>query len=56
MGVESKASVVGPNGQAHDHPNLYITDASIFAGSGGGESPSLTIAALALRAVDAAIG
>lgn len=56
MGTDANASVVGATCQAHDHPNLYITDASVFAGSGGGESPSLTIAALALRAVDAATG
>ncbi|HLT25615.1 MAG TPA: GMC oxidoreductase, partial [Zeimonas sp.] len=33
--------------------NLYIADASVFPSSGGGESPSLTIEALAIRAADA---
>jgi choline dehydrogenase-like flavoprotein len=53
MGTDSSASVVDPLGRAHDHPNLWITDASTFPSSGGGESPSLTIMALALRAADA---
>lgn len=53
MGMDSTTSVVDPLGRAHDHPNLWITDASTFPSSGGGESPSLTIMALALRAADA---
>jgi len=52
MGVDSKSSVVDVNCRSHDHSNLYITDASIFPSSGGGESPSLTIEALAVRAAD----
>ncbi len=56
MGTDRAASVVDPLGRAHDHPNLWITDASIFPTSGGGESPSMTIMALALRAADAITG
>ncbi len=56
MGADSATSVVDPVGRSHDHSNLWITDASIFPTSGGGESPSLTIMALALRAADAVAG
>ena len=53
MGNEPKNSVVDAFGKSHAHDNLFITDASIFPSSGGGESPSLTIAALAIRTADA---
>lgn len=56
MGGDAGRSVVGPDARAHDHPNLWIADASIFPTSGGGESPSLTIMALAIRAADAITG
>lgn len=56
MGSDSRTSVVDANCRSHDHPNLYITDASVFPSSGGGESPSLTIHALAARAADAIVG
>jgi choline dehydrogenase-like flavoprotein len=49
MGRDSATSVTDAWGRAHDHDNLYIADASVFPSSGGGESPSLTISALALR-------
>lgn len=52
MGVDSRTSVVNADGQSHDHTNLYITDASVFPSTGGGESPSLTIHALAVRTAD----
>lgn len=54
MGTDPATSVTDPMGRAHGHPNLWIADASLFPGSGGGESPSLTIMALALRAAGAA--
>ncbi|HWS76534.1 MAG TPA: GMC oxidoreductase, partial [Quisquiliibacterium sp.] len=38
-----------PAGCAHAWRNLYVADASVFPSSGGGESPSLTIEALAIR-------
>ena len=52
MGPDPATSVVDPYCRSHRWRNLLITDASLFPSSGGGESPSLTISALALRAVD----
>ncbi|WP_297527118.1 GMC oxidoreductase [Thiohalobacter sp.] len=49
MGTDPGTSVVDANGRSHRWKNLYIADASLFPSSGGGESPALTIAALALR-------
>lgn len=49
MGIDSINSVTDRFGRSHDHPNLWIADASLFPSSGGGEGPSLTIQALALR-------
>lgn len=48
MGDDPQKSVVDRNLKAHDHPNLYIVDASVFVTSGGAQ-PSQTIMALALR-------
>lgn len=50
MGKGSQDSVVDPYCRSHRWRNLFIVDASVFPSSGGGESPSLTIEALALRA------
>ncbi|HAV14612.1 MAG TPA: GMC family oxidoreductase [Opitutae bacterium] len=50
MGSDAEHSVVDSYGRSHRWKNLTIMDASIFPSSGGGESPSLTIEALALRA------
>lgn len=52
MGYSAQDSVVDPWGRSHRWPNLFITDASLFPSTGGGESPGLTIQALALRAAD----
>lgn len=52
MGADSATSVVNGEERSHDHLNLYIADGSIMPGSGGGEAPSLTIQALAVRMVD----
>ncbi len=52
MGNDSADSVTNPWGRTHDHANLWIADASLFPASGGGEAPSLTIQALALRAAE----
>lgn len=49
MGVEPGASVVNRDCQSHRWRNLFVVDASVFPSSGGGESPSLTIEALAIR-------
>ncbi|MDX1739469.1 MAG: GMC family oxidoreductase, partial [Alphaproteobacteria bacterium] len=50
MGDNPKTSVVDPSCRSHRWNNLYIMDASVFPSSGGGESPGLTIQAIALRA------
>jgi choline dehydrogenase-like flavoprotein len=52
MGSKDDTSVVDADGQAHAWRNLFIADASVFPSSGGGESPSLTIEALAIRSAD----
>ncbi len=52
MGKDPKTSVLGGDGRVHGWQNLLVCDASAFPSSGGGESPSLTIQALSLRAVD----
>ena len=53
MGTSSQHSVVDTQGRSHEHPNLYIADASVSPLTGGGESLSLTIEALAVRTADA---
>jgi choline dehydrogenase-like flavoprotein len=52
MGNDPEQSVVNKSLRSHRWKNLYITDASVFPSSGGGEAPSLTIEALAIRAGD----
>jgi choline dehydrogenase-like flavoprotein len=52
MGANPASSVVNANGRSHRWRNLWITDASVFPSSGGGEAPSLTIQALALRTAE----
>ena len=49
MGADPATSVVDVNLKAHDLENLYIVDASVLPTSAA-VNPSLTIAALALRA------
>jgi choline dehydrogenase-like flavoprotein len=49
MGADPSASVVDPNLRAHDLDNLYVVDASVLPTSAA-VNPSLTVAALALRA------
>ncbi|MEN8259969.1 MAG: GMC family oxidoreductase [Pseudomonadota bacterium] len=53
LGRDAEESVVNPNGRSHRWKNLYIADTSVFPSSGGGEAPSLTVEALALRTVEA---
>jgi choline dehydrogenase-like flavoprotein len=52
MGRDPEASVVDRYGRSHRWRNLFVTDASVFPTSGGGEAPSLTIEALAIRSAD----
>jgi choline dehydrogenase-like flavoprotein len=49
MGADPATSVVNADARSHRWRNLWITDASVFPSSGGGEAPSLTIHALSLR-------
>ncbi len=49
MGTDPGHSVVDGYCRSHRWRNLFIVDASVFPSSGGGESPSLTIEALAIR-------
>jgi choline dehydrogenase-like flavoprotein len=52
MGLHAESSVVDPYGRCHDVRNLFIADASVLPGQGAGDSPSLTIQALALRTAE----
>ena len=51
MGVNPADSVVSADHRAHDVPNLFIADASVFPTSGG-VNPANTVQALALRCAD----
>lgn len=51
MGKHPSRSVVNSYGRAHDVPNLFIADGSIFV-TGGSANPTSTIAALALRVAE----
>ena len=51
MGTDPDASVIGPDGQAHDVPGLYIADGSVFPSSLS-VNPALTIMAVSLRTAD----
>ena len=53
MGRTPETSVVDRFGAVHGHPNLVIADASVLVTQGAGDSPSLTLQALALRAAEA---
>lgn len=48
MGDDPATSVVNKYGQAHEVPNLFVADGSVFPTSGA-ENPTLTISALAIR-------
>jgi len=48
MGTDAATSAVNPFCRSHDHPNLFITDASVLPTSAA-VNPALTVAALALR-------
>jgi choline dehydrogenase-like flavoprotein len=51
MGTDPDESVVNPDLRTHDLENLYIVSSSVFV-TGGVLPPTLTIAALSLRAAD----
>ena len=50
MGVDPRQSVVTPDQRSHDHANLFLLGSGVFP-TGAASNPTLTIAALALRAV-----
>jgi choline dehydrogenase-like flavoprotein len=52
MGRDPARSVVDASGAVHGLPNLVIADASVLVTEGAGDSPSLTIQALALRSAE----
>lgn len=52
MGRDPAKSVTDAYGRCHDLSNLYIADASLLVSQGAGDSPSLTIQALALRTAE----
>jgi len=51
MGMDPRASVVGPSYRCHDVESLYVCDGSVMPGSLG-VNPQLTIMAMALRAAE----
>ena len=51
MGTDPASSVVNPRLRTHDVENLHIASSSVFV-TGGAMNPTLTIAALALKAAD----
>jgi len=55
MGHDARSAVVDADLRAFDHPNLFIEGSAVFP-TCGAANPTLTIAALALRSVDAIRG
>ena len=51
MGSDPRSSIVDATCRAHDVPNLYVVDASVFPSSSE-KNPTLTIMALASRTAD----
>ena len=51
MGTDPEESVVDARLRTHDLSNLWLVGSSVFP-TGGAMNPTLTIAALALRASD----
>jgi len=52
MGRDPRASVADADGISHEVPNLAFADGSLLPSSGSGDSPSLTIMAMAVRTAD----
>jgi choline dehydrogenase-like flavoprotein len=55
MSENPRDGVVNKFGQAHDVPNLFVSDGSVFT-TGAAENPTLTIVALAIRQAEAMEG
>ena len=51
MGSDPNSSMVDRDLRSHDHPNLFILGSAVFP-TAATANPTLTIAALSLRAVD----
>jgi choline dehydrogenase-like flavoprotein len=51
MSADPQDGVVDAFGRAHDVPNLYVSDGSVFT-TGAAANPTLTIVALAIRQAD----
>jgi choline dehydrogenase-like flavoprotein len=51
MSEDPQDGVVDAFGRAHDVPNLYVSDGSVFT-TGAAANPTLTIVALAIRQAD----
>lgn len=51
MGTDPRSSVVDRDCRVHDHDNMFVVGASVFP-TGGTANPTLTVAALALRAAE----
>ncbi|PSQ39508.1 GMC family oxidoreductase, partial [Halobacteriales archaeon SW_12_71_31] len=51
MGDDPAESVVDPDLRTHDHPNLWLVGSGAFP-TAGAVNPTLTIAALSLRAAE----
>ena len=52
MGRDPRSAVADSDGISHEVPNLAFADGSLVPSSGNGDSPSLTIMALAARTAD----
>lgn len=52
MGTDVSNSVVNDFGKVHGADNLFVLGAAMFPGTSGAVNPTLTLAALALRAAD----
>lgn len=51
MGDSNATNVVHPDGNAHDHPNVWVVGSAVFPTSGTA-NPTLTLAATTLRTAD----
>jgi len=56
MGTDPERSVTNADGRVHGMANLYITDGSLLPTLGAGDSPSLTIQALAIKIANGIAG
>lgn len=54
MGDDPRTSVVDRNGRAHDVPNLYVADSSVFV-TAGAVNPTSTLQAVALWIADSLV-